>query len=323
MGIVVHSYQSRWQSKVQSQKYPPFTNAIDLIVHCQQIGAGGVQVTVKGWTEDFAKKVRDTREKLGLYLEGSIEVPGKPEEVPLFEKVVLNAKEAGAVILRTVTSAGRRYEVFHSAQEVDEFKKKAFASLQLAEPVLRKHKMKLAVENHKDWMVDELAHALQGLNTEWIGATLDFGNSIALMEDPMKVVETLVPFTFSTHVKDIGLEEYADGFLMSEVPLGKGFLDLPTIVALCRQHNPGIRFNLEMITRDPLKIPCLRNDYWASFAGISGAELARTLRMVKQNKYQSHLPTVSHVSEEERLAVEEKNVLESLRFSKDRLGMYG
>src|SRR5688500_1432091 len=88
MGIVVHSYPSRWNSKVQSQKYPGFTNAIDLIVHCHQIGAGGVQVGVKGWTEDFAKKVREKREKLGLYLEGSIEVPGKVEDVPLFDQAV-------------------------------------------------------------------------------------------------------------------------------------------------------------------------------------------------------------------------------------------
>lgn len=42
MGIVIHSYGSRWNSKVQSQKYPGFANAIDLIVHCHQIGAGGV-----------------------------------------------------------------------------------------------------------------------------------------------------------------------------------------------------------------------------------------------------------------------------------------
>ncbi|HET9279282.1 MAG TPA: TIM barrel protein [Flavitalea sp.] len=323
MGVVVHSYGNRWHSKAQSQKYPGFADAIDLIAHCHQIGAGGVQVTVKGWTEDFAKKVRDKREKLGLYLEGSIEVPGRAEDIPLFEQEVVHAKEAGAVILRTVTSAGRRYEVFHSDQEVYEFKKKAFASLQLAEPVLRKHKVKLAVENHKDWRADELANALRELNTEWIGVTLDFGNSIALIEDPMQVIETLVPFSFSTHVKDIGLEEYTDGFLMSEVPLGKGFLDLPKIVALCKKHNRLIHFNLEMITRDPLKIPCLRNDYWASFEGVSGRELARALRMVKENKSESHLPAVSHLSEEGRLAVEEENVLECLRYSKDRLEMKG
>jgi sugar phosphate isomerase/epimerase len=323
MGIVVHSYGSRWHSKVQSQKHPGFANAIDLIEHCQRIGAGGVQVVVKDWTTDFAENVRDKREKLGLYLEGSIGVPGISSDVHVFEKEVKNAKEAGAVILRTVTSGGRRYEVFHSPNEVQEFKKKAVRYLQLAEPILRKHKVRLAVENHKDWRADELASVIKQLSSEWIGVTLDFGNSISLLEDPMEVIETLVPFIFSTHVKDMGVEEYTDGFLLSEVPLGKGFLDLPKIVALCRQHNPAVNFNLEMITRDPLQIPCLKNDYWAVFDGISGRELARTLRMVKQNKYKSHLPGVSQLSDEQRLAMEEENILECLSYSKDKLGMKG
>lgn len=321
IGIVVHSYSNRWQSKVPSQKYPGFTNAIELIEHCHGIGAGGVQVVVKEWTSDFARKVRDKREKLGLYLEGSISLPGRADDVPVFEQEVINAKEAGAVILRTVTSGGRRYEIFHSPEEVDEFKKRALASLQLAEPVIRKHKVKLAVENHKDWRADELVNALKKLHSEWVGVTLDFGNSIALMEEPMAVMETLVPFAFSTHVKDMGVEEYAGGFLLSEVPLGKGFLDMPKIVDLCRRHNPVIKFNLEMITRDPLEIPCLTNDYWAVFDGVTGSELARTLRMVKQHKYKSHLPRVSQLSEEERLAVEEENIIECLQYSKDRLGI--
>ncbi len=318
MGVVVHSYASRWQSKVKSQKYPGFSNAIELMEHCQKIGAGGVQVVVRDWTTDFAKKVRDRREKLGLYLEGSIAVPETPGDVAKFEQEVINSKEAGAQILRTVTSRGRRYEIFRSSEEVAQFKKKALASLQLAEPVLRKHKMKLAVENHKDWRADELVAALQQLKSEWIGVTLDFGNSIALMEDPIEVVETLVPYVFSTHVKNMGVEEYTDGFLLSEVPLDKGFLNLSKIVALCRKHNPSVAFNLEMITRDPLEIPCLTNNYWASFEGLPGTELARTLRMVKQNKYKAPLPRVSQLTGEERLAVEEKNILECLSYMSER-----
>ena len=321
MGIVVHSYASRWQSKVNSQKYPGFSNAIELMEHCHKIGAGGVQVMVKDWTSDFAKRVRDKREKLGLYLEGSIAVPGKAEDVPMFEQEVVNAKEAGAKIVRTVTSGGRRYEIFHSSEDVQEFKRKALASLQLAEPVLRKHKMKLAIENHKDWRADELVAAVQQLKSEWIGVTLDFGNSIALMEDPMQVVEKLVPYVFTTHVKNMGVEEYTDGFLLSEVSLGKGFLDIPKIVALCRQHNPSVAFNLEMITRDPLQIPCLKDNYWASFSGVPGNDLARTLRMVKQNRYQSSLPRVSTLSAEERLRVEEENILECLTYSRDKIGL--
>jgi sugar phosphate isomerase/epimerase len=321
MGVVVHSYGSRWQSKLKSQKYPGFSNAIDLMEHCQQIGAGGVQVVVRDWTADFAKNVRDKREKLGLYLEGSIAVPAKSGDVALFEQEVVNAREAGAQILRTVTSGGRRYEIFHSPEAVMQFKKNALVSLQLAEPVLRKHKVKLAVENHKDWRADELVSALQQLKSEWIGVTLDFGNSISLVEDPMEVVETLVPYIFSTHVKDMGVEEYSDGFLLSEVPLGKGFLDLPKMIALCRQHNPSVAFNLEMITRDPLEIPCLKNDYWAAFDGVPASDLARTLRMVKQNKYGSPLPRVSQLSAEDRLTAEEENILECFIYSRDKAGL--
>ena len=50
MGIVVHSYAGRWQSKLKSDKYPGFLNAIDLLEHCHQIGAGGMQVVVKDWS---------------------------------------------------------------------------------------------------------------------------------------------------------------------------------------------------------------------------------------------------------------------------------
>jgi sugar phosphate isomerase/epimerase len=274
---------------------------------------------VKNWSADFAKKMRDRREKLGLYLEGSIAVPADKDDVSRFENEVVHAKEAGAEILRTVASNGRRYEVFHSAQDVEAFKSKAMESLRLAEPVLRKHKAKLAVENHKDWRADELAQALKELSSEQVGVTLDFGNSIALIEEPMEVVQTLVPYIFSTHVKDMGVEEYSDGFLLSEVPLGKGFLDLPRIVGLCKQHNPAVTFNLEMITRDPLQIPCLQNDFWEVFGGIAGRELARTLRMVKENKYESSLPRVSHLNTEQRLAVEEDNVVQSLAYSQEKL----
>jgi hypothetical protein len=42
----------------------------------------------------------------------------------------------------------------------------------------------------------------------------------------MDVIKTLVPYVFSTHVKDMALEEYVDGFLLSEVPLGTGYIRL-------------------------------------------------------------------------------------------------
>lgn len=321
MGIVVHSYWSRWNSKVESQKYPGFTNAIQLLDHCHQLGGGGVQVIVNGWTSDFAKKVRQEREKLGLYLEGSIGLPKKAEDVPKFEQDVINAREAGATILRTVCSSGRRYETYHSEQAFQEMKKAALVSLQLVEPVLRKHKVKLGVENHKDFRAPELVSLIKQVNSEWIGVTLDFGNSMALLEDPMEVVQTLAPYTFSTHVKDMAVEEYSDGFLLSEVPMGKGILDLKKMVDLCKQHNPSGTFSLEMITRDPLKIPCLTDAYYETFATLPASDLARMLHLVRQHNYPGGLPRVEQLSTDEKLALEEANIVACLNYSKEKLGL--
>ena len=253
---------------------------------------------VNGWTTDFAKKVREEREKFGLYLEGSIGLPKKAEDVPKFEQDVANAKEAGANVLRTVVSSGRRYETYHSEQAFQDLRKAALASLQLAEPVLRKHKVKLGVENHKDFRAPEMVSLIKQVNSEWIGVTLDFGNSMALLEDPMEVVQTLAPYTFSTHVKDMAVEEYPDGFLFSELPMGKGILDLKKIVD-----------------------PCLTDAYYETFATLPASELARMLRLVKQHKYPGGLPRVEQLSADEKLALEEANIVACLNYSKEKLGL--
>lgn len=321
MGVIVHSYAHRWNSKAESEKYPGFSNAIDLMEHCHKIGAGGIQVIVRNWTHDFASKVRNRRENLGMYIEGSIGLPKTESDIAAFEKEIVAAKEAGAEITRTVCLSGRRYETFQSFEAFREFRKNSIASLRWAEPVVRKHKMKLAVENHKDWRAAEMVEILKGLESEWIGVNLDFGNNIALLEDPMEVVRALTPYLFTTHVKDMGVEEYPEGFLLSEVPLGQGFLDLKKIFEICKEHKPDVRFNLEMITRDPLKIPCLTDDYWSTFTDVRPQELAHTLYTVRQNIYRDSLPEVSGLNEEEKLDVEEKNILKSLQYSKTHLGL--
>lgn len=321
MGIVVHSYATRWNPKLQSTQYPAFANALDLINHCHSIGAGGVQVMVNNWSSDFTGRVRTQREKLGLYLEGSIGMPYTTAEVDAFEKNIVSAKESGMNVVRTVCTAGRRYEIYHSESDFQTARSKAMTAVKLAEPILRRHKVKLGIENHKDWRAPELAEMLKQISSEWVGTTLDFGNSIALMEDPMTVVKTLAPFAVSTHVKDMGLEEYENGVLLSEVPLGTGILDLNEIVRICRQYNRDITFNLEMITRDPLVIPCLTDDYWSTFGSVPGSDLARTLRVTRDHKKSTPLPRVSQLPTDQRLAVEEQNIIQSLRYSENKLGL--
>jgi len=111
----------------------------------------------------------------------------------------------------------------------------------------------------------------------------------------------------------MGVAEYEEGFLLSEVPLGKGFLDIHRMMELMRKANPKIQFNLEMITRDPLKIPCLTKKYWAVMEAARGEELAEMLSLVRK-KASRELPMVAGLNAEDRAKVEDKNVRESFEF---------
>lgn len=318
MGIVIHSYWKRWQGKYSSLKFPPFQHALDVLDHVRDLSVGSLQTLVGGWTREMAEKVRATCEGYGITLEGSITLPKNETDITRFEKELRLGKEAGATIFRSATG-GRRYELFTSIEDFRHFKDSAFRSMQLAEPIARRLRVRIGIENHKDFQAAELAEMLGRLKSPHIGACVDTGNSIALLEDPMQVVETLAPFAITTHIKDMAVQESPTGFLLSEVPLGEGILDLPRMFALFEKYNPQIAYHLEMITRDPLDIPCLKPAYWATFPTKPGSDLARTLAMVREHPA-AKLPRTTGRSTEDTLAFEEDNIIKCLRQAGDKLG---
>ncbi|NJB72148.1 sugar phosphate isomerase/epimerase [Saonia flava] len=318
-GVAEASYMLRKYRKLESVKYPQFTNALDMIDHFDSLGFGGAQLTMHSLDSKLAKKIRKRLDELEFFMEGQIRLPKSDSELANFEAQVVETKEMGVTVIRTVCLSGRRYENFDTMEAFQIFRKESLESIQRAEPILRKHKMKLAVENHKDWRADDFLEILKAVDSEWIGVTLDTGNNISLLEDPMEVVEALAPYAFTVHLKDMAVEEYEDGFLMSEVNLGDGFLDIDGMISTIRKHNPEIKFNLEMITRDPLKIPILTDKYWATFDKISAMELAQYIKKIRRHKTMS-LPRVSNRSVEEQLALEVENNRTSLVYAKEHYG---
>lgn len=319
MGVAGSSYAFRWRFKESSKSFPGFENALQMLKHCESIGAGGIQVGTRNWSKDFSGKVRDYREKKELYVEGSIKLPQDDADIERFSVEVVNAREAGASILRTACLSGRRYENFQTGQAFEEFKKKAISSMHRAIPIIEKNKIKLAIENHKDWSVPDLLALLDSIESEWVGVNLDTGNNISFLEDPMYVIESLAPYSFTTHIKDMGIQDYDEGFLLSEVPLGEGQLDLKKIVEICQKHNPQIKFNLEMITRNPLKVPYYNETYWATFKELPASKVAGGLKWVKDNQSSTELPNVDGLSDQEMLAYEEENILSSFKYATESL----
>ena len=321
LGIGMHSYGFHWQAGRDQSPQAKFSDALDFLEYCHTLGAGGVQVTIRSRDKEYAQKIRAKAEKYAMYFEGQLSLPKDDTDVERFKRDLTLAKEAGATVVRTACLSGRRYETFHSAEEFRRFREQSWKSLILAEPLLKRHRLRLAIENHKDWMVPEFIEILRRISSEFVGVCVDFGNSIALLEDPMEVVDALAPFAVSTHIKDMAVQEYEDGFLLSEVPLGQGFLDLSGIIAILQKANPAIQFNLEMITRDPLKIPCLTSNYWATMETRAASALARTLQLVKKNASKTPFPRTTGKSFDEQLKMEDSHVRQSLAFAQKSLGL--
>lgn len=314
MGLSADSFQSvRFSTP---QRILPVDRLMDLAV---AVGASGVHGGMTQIDFDWAREVRRKKEQLDLYVEIQTFLPR--EDPAVFEHAVKVAKEAGASSLRVVCLLGRRYEMFDSLDQWNDAVKGFHRQIAAAVPIVERHKMPLGLENHKDWHVDEQVALLKQYSSEYVGVCLDTGNNLSILDDPEETVEKLAPYTFNTHFKDMGVEETNAGFNLSEVPLGEGILDLPRMVRAIRTARPDVTFSLEMITRDPLHVPCLTDKYWSTFDDVNGRALARTLTRIRGSQSGTPLPTISGLSDEQRYALEVELVNRSIDYGRAYLGL--
>jgi sugar phosphate isomerase/epimerase len=316
MGLSADSFQSiRFAS-------PQRLFAADKLMElAASLGMAGAHGGMPDITFAWARRAREIKERLGVYLEIQTFLPKPGQDPSVFEHAVKVAKEAGASSLRVVCLLGRRYEMFESRAQWEEAVAGFHRQIETAVPIVERHQVRLGIENHKDLRVDQQVELLQRYSSEYVGVTLDTGNNLSILDNPEETVERLAPWTFNTHFKDMAVEETEDGFLMSEVPLGEGMFDLPRMVHAIRAAKPDMTFSLEMITRDPLPVPCLTEKYWSTFTEVPGVDLARFLTRMRANKPKSPLPRISGLTEEERYALEVELVTRSIAYAKAYLGL--
>ena len=293
----------------------------DFIDYCHSLGLGGAEV--RGGpptTAEGINKLRDKIQSYDMHVIFNIRLPNSEADVPAYDAQVKAASQVGAFGLHAAMT-GRRYEQFDSLDAYQKSFEQNQKQVALAEPILRKNKVRLAIENHKGWRAVEQAAWMKRLASEYVGVHLDFGNNVSFCEDPMFTLETLKPWIFSGHIKDMAVAPYEDGFLLSEVPLGEGFLNLKTMVDALREKDPNVVFDLEMITRDPLKVPIFTPKYWATFEDIPARQVARIMEIVEKNPPKKPLPKTTGLSGAEQAKLEETYNLACIRYARENLGL--
>lgn len=319
LGIVMYDCKFRRALLTKQDKSVDLYEPFRFLRHCHSLRAGGAHVGLGTMSSAEAGKFREEAAEYGMFVDAILSPPKDENDLPRFEAEVKTASEVGVQSARTVIIPGRRYERFKSFDEFQEFERRGRRMVELAAPIVEKHRVPLAIENHKDQRIEDRVKLYEHIDSEYVGACVDTGNSFALLDDVYGSIEALAPFAFSVHFKDQALAEYEDGFLLADIPLGQGSFDLRRMMHILRTKKPDLKFSLEVITRDALKVPCLKDDYWNSVAEASGSDLARTLRFVRN--HQAKGQSISTLPLAKQVEVEDANIAASLRYANQELGL--
>jgi sugar phosphate isomerase/epimerase len=307
----------------RSRNETPITETLTFLDYCHELGAGGIQAGLSEPTSGYAKKVRAKAEQYGMYFEASGSLPRSESEIDQFRDFARAARDAGASVIRTVLFPGRRYENDYTYESFQQAKRQAWEMVARAEPTLRKLRMKIAIENHKNLRIPDMLEIMQRMQSEYVGVTVDFGNNYVLMEDPVRIAEAFAPYALTSHIKDHLLEEYEDGIRLFDARLGTGIIDLPKVINILRNRQPDIKFNLETMTRDALDVPCFTEKYWATYGPneMSARDLAMTVATARRTRRDEPLPKISDLPIEQQIALEDENNRKGLEYARNVLGL--
>ena len=300
----------------------PLLDAEAFLDLCYEFGTDGAQMDFSMLTSQdagYLRRLREGLEKRRMFVE--LIVGNRAlEDLDLLEQIGRAAEALGVSRLRVACLPGRRYEDYHDKKSWDDFAGRWRAALPRTEPVLRRHKLALGVENHKDWLTDELVDILRGIGSPHVGACVDFGNNLAFLEDPLETAEKLAPYAVTTHLKDNVMAPTPAGFALGDVVVGEGVLPLERMVSVLRRHRPDIHLVLEVITRDPLTVPYREDRYWITRDRRDQAAVERFERAFLRRAPEAPLARISGLSDEAALAAENENLRRSVVYARKRLG---
>lgn len=206
----------------------------------------GIQININGPQGRFlgadpgnaahVRRVRQRLTELGFFAEIG---GGYATDAALVARQLELAAAVGADVLRTVIG-------FHGTIEATIAQTRA--TMEQALPLARRLGVRIAIENHEDVTAAELRQLLDAIDDPFVGACLDTGNDLVVYGDPLEAARALAPRAISTHIKDQKLVRVGDTIYSTGVPLGKGDIDLPTILPVILRNSKLDRILIQNTT---------------------------------------------------------------------------
>ncbi len=99
--------------------------------------------------------------------------------------------------------------------------------------IAQDHGVRLAMENHFDFTIEEIMTLISNVDSPYFGVTFDTGNCLRNGDDPVKSAALLAKHVYATHIKDLKVLYGADPndwMFFSCTPIGDGIIDIPKII---------------------------------------------------------------------------------------------
>jgi sugar phosphate isomerase/epimerase len=177
--------------------------------------------------------------------------------------------------------------------------------------------VKIAIENHAgDMQARELKMLIEGAGKDFVGACLDSGNPLWVVEDPHLTLETLAPYVLTSHIRDTVVWRIPEGAAVQWVRMGEGNIGIDRYLRRYLELCPDKAITLEIIVTGARKFAYLDPRFWDGYRNVPAWEFSRFLALVENGKPREPRPPAP----KEQAAQSERDDLEaSVRWVRDFL----
>ncbi|MBY0507076.1 MAG: sugar phosphate isomerase/epimerase [Bryobacteraceae bacterium] len=268
--------------------------ALELVDYAARIGARTLQISSLGDFESlepaYLERVKQAAQAKGVELDAGIGCicplaggwraeDGDP--AAYLTKGLRVAKAIGASAMRCYLgniNDRRKYPV-------EQLVEAPLKGLRAVRAVAQDLGVKVAIENHGDLSARETRRLIEDAGAGHVGACLDIGNPLWVLEDPLLTVEVLAPYIASTHLRDSALYAHSRGAAFQWLALGDGTMPVREIFTKIQQVAPRAPLHLEIITgRPPQVLPYHEEALWKDFRNLPAADFARFATLVKNGR---------------------------------------
>ena len=143
--------------------------------------------------------------------------------------------------------------------------------------------VKIAVENHAgDMHSRELVELIETAGPEFVGATIDTGNSTWTLEDPVETFRNLAPYAVCSGIRDSMVWPSEKGAKVQWTAMGDGCVDMKTLFKEWSVRCPETPVQIETISGFAKEFPYFEKDFWPPYSTIRSDDYSRFLALVRK-----------------------------------------